>query len=158
MAHLYISVYKRAIRWIEKKYMTPRYPEKNNIDGYKVFVPESNGNGVIGEPLSSPVVGGPSESTTPTFISIGNFDTEEEALNLLKYLKTKTVRILLGILKKTQHNSAPTWAYIPVQDFSSKSDIDWSKPISEIDLQLYAKYALSSEDIAYIETTAQPME
>jgi len=94
--------------------MIARYPEKNNINAYKVLVPESNGSGVLGEVLSSPIVVGPGESSTPTFISIGNFDKKENALNVLKYIKTKLVRTLLGILKKTQHNPATVWAYIPM--------------------------------------------
>lgn len=63
---------KRTCRWIEKKYMTPRYAD-NNIEKYKVFVPESNGSGALGEVLSTPLVAKPNCSSTPTFISIGSF-------------------------------------------------------------------------------------
>ena len=149
---------KRVIRWIKKDYMIPRYPNKNNISKFKVLVPESNGKGLFGEVLSSPVVMAPFESSTPTFISIGAFDSEEEACNLLKYVKSKFTRALLGILKKTQHNSAPTWAYVPLQDFSEHSDIEWSKSLREIDYQLYKKYGLSQDEIDFIEKNVQPME
>lgn len=148
---------KRIYRWVRKEYMTPRYPENNNIDAYKILVAESNGSGTFGEVLSSPIVVGPSISSTPTFISIGKFKSEREANNALKYIKSKMVRTLLGIKKKTQHNSAPNWAYIPLQDFSENSDIDWSKPISEIDKQLYKKYNLTEEEIDFIETKVLPM-
>lgn len=149
---------KRCRKWIKKIYMIARYPEKNNINAYKVLVPESNGSGVLGEVLSSPIVVGPGESSTPTFISIGNFDKKENALNVLKYIKTKLVRTLLGILKKTQHNPATVWAYIPMQDFTAKSDIDWSKPVSEIDKQLYRKYNLDDSEVAFIESMIKPIE
>ncbi len=148
----------RCYRWILKDYMEPRYPLTNNINYFKVVIPESNGSGVLGETLSSPIILGPQESSTPTFISIGRFVAKIEAEYLLKYIKTKLVRLLLGILKKTQHNAAPIWAYIPLQDFTENSDIDWSKSISEIDQQLYKKYGLSQEEIDFIETNVKPME
>ena len=61
-------------------------------------------------------------------------------------------------MKKTQHNSAPTWAYVPLQDFTPASDIDWSQSISAIDRQLYRKYNLSEEEIEFIETHVKPMD
>lgn len=149
---------KRVWRWIEKQYMQPRYPNDNNIESWKVFIPESNGSGSFGEALSTPEIGEPSDSSTPTFISIGNFNTEEEANNASNYIKTKLVRCLLSILKITQHNPKSNWSYIPIQDFTNRSDIDWSKSISEIDQQLYKKYGLSQEEIAFIEENVQPMD
>lgn len=148
---------KRVYRWIEKKYMTPRYLD-NNVSKYKVLVPESNGSGSLGEILSTPLVAGPNFSSTPTFISIGSFESETEASNTLKYIKTKLVRALLGILKKTQHNPASVWAYVPMQDFTNKSDIDWSQSVANIDKQLYAKYNLDETEIAFIESMIKPME
>ncbi len=65
---------------------------------------------------------------------------------------------MLSILKVTQHNPARVWKYVPLQDFSSTSDIDWSKPISDIDQQLYAKYGLDADEIAFIEDNVKPME
>lgn len=148
---------KREYRWISKKYLIPRYPEKNNINWYKVLLPESNGAGKLGETLSTPLIAYPGESSTPTFISIGQFETEQEAENALKYIKTKLVRALLAICKKTQHNPASVWLYVPLQDFTSNSDIDWSKSIPEIDQQLYKKYGLDDDEIKFIETHVKEM-
>ena len=53
---------------------------------------------------------------------------------------------------------AKHWKYVPLQDFTAASDIDWSKSIPEIDAQLYAKYGLDSEEIAFIEAKVKPME
>ncbi len=57
----------------------------------------------------------------------------------------------------TQDNPAATWKYVPTQDFTSASEIDWSKSIAEIDLQLYAKYGLDDEEIVFIEANVKPM-
>lgn len=65
---------------------------------------------------------------------------------------------MLGILKITQHNPPAKWEKVPLQDFTSNSDIDWSKSIPEIDQQLYAKYGLSPEEIDFIERMIKPME
>ena len=76
---------------------------------------------------------------------------------MLKYIKSRFCRVMLGILKITQDNPSSTWRYVPIQDFTSSSDIDWSKSIAEIDRQLYAKYGLSDEEINFIETHVKEM-
>jgi len=53
---------------------------------------------------------------------------------------------------------AGTFEFVPLQDFTSNSDIDWSKSIAEIDQQLYKKYGLTQAEIDYIEATIKPME
>lgn len=125
---------------------------------YKVFVPEANGSGAIGEVLSTPLIGAPLIGATDTFISVGNFDNKFEAESALKYVKTKFARTMLGIKKATQHNPKSTWEYVPLQDFTPNSDIDWTKSIPEIDQQLYKKYNLSEEEINFIETKVQAMD
>ncbi|MCQ2147226.1 MAG: Eco57I restriction-modification methylase domain-containing protein [Bacteroidales bacterium] len=142
---------KRAWKYVKKEYLTPRYLEDNNIDSYKVFVPKANGSGKFGETLSRTEIGCPDDSATPTFISIGKFRTENEALNCATYLKTKFLRCLLGILKKTQDNPPSVWSYIPLQDFTSSSDVNWNLPINEIDKALYKKYHLTETQIDFIE-------
>lgn len=148
----------REYRYINKKFMDMRYPHSNNISMYKVFVPKANGNGQFGETLSTPVIGRPNESATPTFISIGSFESKLEAENLIKYLRTKFLRGLLGILKITQDNPPMKWAYIPIQNFTPLSDIDWTQSINNIDRQLYAKYQLSSDEIEFIEKNVKEMD
>ena len=65
---------------------------------------------------------------------------------------------MLSTLKVTQHNPKNTWKNVPLQDFTSKSDIDWSKSIVEIDKQLYKKYDLSKKEIDFIETQVKEMK
>lgn len=145
---------KRVSRWIRGEYITG--PE--SYDKFKVVVPAANGSGTLGEVLSNPVVVGPQVAVTQTFITIGCFDDQATADACLKYVKSKFARALLGTLKITQHNPAKVWKYVPVQDFTTTSDIDWSKPIPEIDQQLYAKYGLNPEEISFIEANVKPME
>ena len=64
---------------------------------------------------------------------------------------------MLGVLKVTQHNPKDTLKYVPLQDFTPASDIDWSKSIPEIDRQLYAKYGLDAAEIEFIETHVKEM-
>lgn len=145
---------KRAYRWIKRKYL--QVPE--NFEFFKVFLPKSNGSGALGEVLSTPLIGQPLIGHTQSFISIGKFETESEAEACLKYIKTKFARVMLGVLKVTQDNPAPKWKYVPLQDFTSMSDIDWSQSISDIDKQLYAKYGLDEEEINFIETHVKEMD
>lgn len=143
----------RETRWINAKYLQPC----DFLNYYNVFVPEANGTGAIGEVLSTPVIGVPVIGHTDTFLSIGKFASAEEASACLKYVKSKFARCLLGTLKATQHNPKDTWANVPMQDFTANSDIDWSKSIEEIDIQLYAKYNLSKDEIVFIESMIKPM-
>lgn len=143
----------RVYKYIRNDYIMPH----DNLMKYKVFVPKSNGSGAIGEVLSTPLIGQPLIGHTQTFISIGSFDTEYEANSLLKYLKTKFARTMLGTLKVTQDNKKGTWKNVPLQDFTSNSDIDWSKSIPEIDKQLYKKYNLSPEEIEFVESKVREM-
>ncbi len=144
----------RVYRWIKSEYLIPN----DYLKRYNVFVPEANGSGVIGEVLSTPLIGEPLIGVTDTFISIGAFDTRAEAEACLKYVKTKFARTMLGILKATQHNPKETWRLVPLQDFTTASDIDWSRSVAEIDCQLYRKYQLTPEEIAFIEEKVRAME
>ena len=65
---------------------------------------------------------------------------------------------MLGILKITQHNPKATWTFVPNQDFTLSSDIDWSQSIENIDEQLYKKYNLSQDEIDFIESKVRAMD
>ena len=144
----------RVYKYIESKYFN--LPQ--NHQKWKVYLPKSNGSGAIGEVLSTPLVGEPLVGHTETFIGIGEFDNQEEAENLLKYIKTKFARTMLGTLKITQDNTRSVWANVPLQNFTNNSDIDWSQSIAQIDQQLYKKYGLNEKEIAFIEEKVREME
>lgn len=151
---------KRVIRYI------PNSALKKNIHiahSYKVFLPRANGSGVFGEVFSTPMIGTPMIGTpmmicTDTFLQIGVFDNCTEAENLLKYVKTKYFRTMVGIKKTAVFNYKECFTFVPLQDFTAASDIDWSRSVAEIDRQLYAKYGLSAEEVAFIEEKIKPME
>jgi hypothetical protein len=144
---------RREFFWINKEYLS----KPKNFDKYKILVPKANGTGAIGEILSTPLIGEPLIGYTETFIGIGAFDTEAEAKAALKYIKSKFARTMLGILKITQDNPRDKWTKVPLQDFTNKSDIDWSESIADIDKQLYKKYGLDQKEIDFIETHVKPM-
>ena len=100
----------------------------------------------------------PASGFTHTFLGFGGFETRSEADAVLKYIKTKFARALLGVLKVTQDLNADKWKYVPLQNFTENSDIDWSKSIAEIDQQLYKKYSLTPDEIKFIETHVKEME
>ena len=145
---------KRVWRFIAKKYVSF---EHENLQKWKVLVPRVNGSGELGGVLSTPIVVAPMIGYTQTFIGIGSFDTEFEANAVLRYIKGKFARCLLGILKITQDNDREVWRMIPLQDFTPSSDIDWSQSIPDIDRQLYAKYGLDENEIAFIESHVKEM-
>ena len=129
-----------------------------NLEKYKVFFPKANGAGKFGEIMTESDIGEKGVGHTQTFISIGAFNTIDEAENLQKYLKCKFTRSLLYVLKVTQDNKKSVWKYVPLQDFTLASDIAWSKSIPEIDQQLYAKYRLDESEIAFIESHVKEMK
>ena len=145
----------RVYKWIRASYIDDKVV---NFYKYKVLVPAANGSGALGEVLSTPVIGQPVIGHTETFMSIGCFETEGEAAACLKYIKSKFARVLLGILKITQHITPDKWQYVPLQDFTPASDIDWTASIPDIDKQLYAKYGLDEKEIEFIETHVKEMQ
>jgi superfamily II DNA or RNA helicase len=149
---------QRVYKFIRKEFIN----KTEGFEKYKIVLPKANGCGAIGEVLSTPIIGEPliirpNIGFTETFISIGAFDNELIAQNCFKYVKSKFARTMLGILKITQDNPRDKWQFVPLQDFTSKSDIDWSKSIAAIDQQLYSKYNLSPEEIGFIESMIKPM-
>ena len=146
---------KRTTRYIPRKYVDVSH---ENIEKFKVIVPVANGNGEFGSVLGGLEIIGPGEAYTRSFIGIGKADTLKEANAILSYLKTKFLRTMLSVLKVTQMNNRDVWKYVPLQEFTNNSDINWTTSIKSIDRQLYKKYNLSDEEVAFIETHVKEME
>lgn len=117
--------------------------------------PDSNGMFKI---LSSLDILPPGSVCTETYILAGSFTQKSQASYLAKYLKTRFVRFLVGQIATTQHITRNSFSYVPLQDFTSESDIDWSRPVSEIDVQFYAKYGITKSEQKFIESLIKPME
>ena len=141
-------------RYIPEKYVDMSH---ENLGSWKTLCPRANGAGTFGEALSPLVIAEPGIGYTQTFIGIGSFNTKFEAEAVMKYVKSKFARALLDVLKVTQDNDRGVWKLIPLQNFTSSSDINWSKSVHEIDLQLYRKYGLDENEVDFIETHVKEM-
>lgn len=149
------------IRYIERNRIT-----KNSelVDKWKIFTSKGNGaagtieydkaNSIIGKAY----VASPNSACSDSLIPIGAFETQVEAENLCKYMATQFLRFMVGIMKTSRNITQIVYRFVPLQDFTEDSDIDWSKSVAEIDQQLYCKYKLSCDEIAFIEKTIKPME
>lgn len=144
----------------EIRYITQDKVTKNIelFNRFKIFISKSAGaphtdKKVIGEPY----VGERKTACTDSLIPIGDFDTLEEAENLQKYIKTKFLRFLVSLVKSSQNTTQIVYRFVPMQDFTIQSDIDWTKSINEIDEQLFDKYDLSDEEREHIKTLIKEM-
>lgn len=92
--------------------------------------------------------------------SVLYYDTDmNKANNAYKYIRSKFFRLLTYCMVDNMCRvTTARFVLVPDQDFTSSSDIDWSQSISDIDQQLYKKYNLTPDEIAYIEKTINPMQ
>jgi len=147
----------QKITWIDRSTVTIN---AKWIDEWKVLMTAVQGTSSAVETrfLSNPIVAGPGTACTETYIVAGHFASKSKAMNLANYLRTRFVRFLVSLRKATQHATRDVYAFVPIQDFTSSSDIDWSRPVSEIDAQLYAKYGFTKPEQKFIESMIKPME
>ena len=148
---------RKTVGYVEKSEIKSN---KKWIDAWKVYVTESNNIGTeLNDDNQNAFVGNPSTICTETFLVVGaelSLD-KKSSNNLSIFLKTKFARFMHSLTKISQHGTSKTYKFVPLQDFTSKSDIDWRKSIEEIDKQLYEKYELSKEEIEFIEKMIKPM-
>lgn len=142
----YLDRAKRKIAYINRNAV-----KKNaqHIDFHKVFIPAAYG---AGEDFPHQIVGrpeyaGPNSVCSQTYL-YATFQSEKEAKNFISYLKTKVFRALVWACRIEQHLPNKTYRFVPLQDFSKP----WT------DAELYAKYGLTEEEIAFIESMIKPME
>lgn len=147
----------KAIGYLERDEVTV-HPEW--IDVWKVYTPRANNVGTeLNDDNLNTFVGAPQTICTESYLVIGaelRLD-EVSCNNLSKYFKTKFARYLHGLAKGSQDATSKTFKFVPVQDFSNNSDIDWSVSVQEVDNQLYKKYGLSDDEINHIETRIKAM-
>lgn len=65
---------------------------------------------------------------------------------------------MVGIMKTSQNITQIVYRFVPLQDFSLNSDIEWNETLSSIDKQLYKKYGLDKEQVDFIESIIREME
>ena len=131
-----------------KKYINRSAINKNkaDIDKYKIFFPAVFGTETT--LLPEIITAEPGEISTGSFIQIGSFDNKDTMLNCISYMETKFFRFLFNSNKYSYGMSKRTFSLIPLVDFSKP----WT------DAELYAKYNLTEEEIAYIEDNIEPMD
>ena len=158
-----IKVYtSRGVGYIQLESITSGL---SSIDSYKLFMGKVL-SGHIGETdekgqvkvIASIFIGSAYEVCTDSYLVIGPFRIKKEAVNAERYFKTKFLRFLLLQSLVSMNISRNNFRFVPLQDFTSKSDIDWSRSIGEIDAQLYEKYGLERNEIDFSERMIKPME
>ena len=119
------------------------------IDQWKVYITKAYGAGedFPHQILNVPLIGAPNSCCTETYILIGPFASEEEAHNVATYITTRFFRFLVSLRKISQNAAKGVYRLVPIQDFSRA----WT------DAELYAKYGLTPDEIAFIEQMVRPM-
>ena len=131
------------------------------IDLWKVLTPYSNNVGTeLKDDNLNTIIAGPNSVCTETYLVIGaELELNEQSANFLsKYMKTKFVRFLHSLSKNSQHGTRNTYRFVPLQDFSGSSDIDWTVSVKKVNKQLYKKYGLSKGEINHIEGRIKEMQ
>ena len=144
----YYGWQKDGLCYADKKYVTDNF---DAIDRYKVMISKANGAASAKAPyavLSRPFVAKPQEICNMTYLMIGPFEDEESAKNACDYVTTKFFRFLVSLLKNTQNAYKKVYKFVPLQDFSKA----WT------DDELYAKYGLTADEIAFIDSMIKPMD
>lgn len=120
------------------------------IDTHKVYISYAYGimNVFPNQVFNKPFYGEPNSCCTETYLVIGPFRDQQRCENVITYMKTRFFRFLILLKKNTQHATRKVYEFVPMQDFSKP----W------IDEELYKKYSLTEEEIAYIEKMVRPME
>jgi len=120
------------------------------VDKYKVFI-----SAAYGERISSsywvtgkPFLGEPGTCCSETYLVIGSFSSKDEAQNIISYIRTRFFRFLVLLIKNTQHAPQKAYSFVPEQDFFKP----WT------DEELYKKYGLTNDEIAFIESMVRPMD
>ena len=121
------------------------------IDNWKVIMPRANNIGTeLSDDNLNAFVGCPNTICTESYLVVGgNLGlNESECANICLYFKTKFARFMHRMAKSSQDATSKTFTFVPTQDFSRP----WT------DAELYAKYGLTDEEIAFIESMIKPME
>ena len=131
------------------------------IELWKVLVPRANniGTELNDDNLNSEICPPQSICTEAyLFIGTGLQMDEKQATNTAFYMRTRFARFMHSLAKTSHDATSKTYRFVPLQDFTDQSDIDWTKSVDEIDKQLYTKYNLSAEEIDFIDSKIKAMK
>ena len=130
------------------------------VSKVKVFAPYTNNIGTeLNDDNLNTFIGEIGSVCTETYFVFGigidlNLNT---AKNLCTYFTSKFARFMHGLAKASHHGTSKTYKFVPLQNFTIDSDIDWTQSIEEIDKKLYNKYKLTNEEIEFVEKMIKPM-
>lgn len=130
------------------------------VNVWKVIVPRANNIGTeLNDDNLNSMILGLNTVCTEAYIVVGaeNDLDKQKADNLRKYIGTKFFRFLHKQAKASQDASRQTYHFIPVQNVSMDSDINWECSPEELDEQLFEKYSLTSEEKTHIKTSIKDM-
>ena len=132
-------------------YISPEIITKNKaaVNKYKLFFTTSYSTNAFNPPET--IIGEQNSVCTETFLLIGPFDTEIEQKNCYKYICTNFFKALLFFGRGTMQVSQDVFRFIPLEDFTENSDINWNDDISKLDKQLYNKYNISKKESEFID-------
>jgi site-specific DNA-methyltransferase (adenine-specific) len=137
----------RITGWVSRDMVLTNHEK---VDKWKALIPKAGSDG--GQKIPDSVLGKPWVAERPSVCSQSflfvDTDTQEEALNIASYYRTKFLRFLVSLRKITQDTTAASYSWVPIQDFS--------KPWKDADL--YEKYELEDNEIEFIESMIRPME
>ena len=131
----------QRISWVERSTILVN---EEWIDQWKVLMTRVQGTSAAVETrfLSKPILAGPGTACTETYLVAGRFDSEAEAVNYARYLRTRFVRFLVSLRKPTQDAARGVYGFVP----DLPPDQEWT------DVRLYRRYGLTGEEIAFIES------
>lgn len=123
------------------------------IDSWKVYVGRAapgtgNRDTYPHRIISTPFIGEPGSISSETYLCIGPLDSQSEAVSVLSYLSCRLTRLLILLHKPSQDTTRKVYTFVPTQAWTTQ----WT------DAELYAKYGLNDEEIAFIEKIVRPMD
>ncbi|KQP01443.1 Eco57I restriction-modification methylase domain-containing protein [Leifsonia sp. Leaf264] len=135
----------QKISWVERS----EIPQNLGwIDEWKVLMTRVQGTSAAVETkfLSKPILAGPGTACTESYLVAGRFNSEVEAGRYAQYLRTRFMRFMVSLRKSTQDAPKNVYAFAPCVPLTE----EWT------DAKLYARYGLTAEEIAFIESQVAP--
>lgn len=144
---IYLTVKgRRTVAWVND---TMVRKNRQLIANWKVLLPEAYGErgAIPAMVLGPPIIAPPNSVCSQTYLVCGGFDSEAAAKSAFAFVQTRFFRFLVSLRKISQHALRSTYTWVPQQPW----DRTWT------DAELYKKYGITDDEIAFIEAMIRPM-